>query len=119
MQKIAVEEELEVLQPELGTKPRIYYKNMHLLTSCFVGGTVVKVIDGIEECAEGAEVVVKQDGNEVGRVTTDTFGEFKIDKLAPNSGSYQIEVSAAAGKASTSVEVKEDSPYVGVLTLAA
>ena len=36
MQRIASEEGLEVLQPELGTKPRVYYKNKHLFDSCFV-----------------------------------------------------------------------------------
>ncbi len=28
MQRIRAEESLEVFQPELGTKPRIYYKNL-------------------------------------------------------------------------------------------
>ena len=41
MQRIQAEEGLEVLKPELGTKPRVYYKNLHLMTQCFVGGTVV------------------------------------------------------------------------------
>jgi len=117
MQRIAEAEGLEVLNPELNTKPRVYYKNMHLFTTCFVGGTVVATIDGVEECVEGAEVVVTQNGAEVGRATTDTFGEFKIDKLAKNSGSYDIEVSGSAGKASASVDVAEESPYIGVLNL--
>ena len=119
MQRIAEEEGLEVLQPELGTKPRIYYKNMHLFTKCFVGGTVVKTVDGIEECAEGAEVIVKKDGAEVGRAVTDTFGEFKVDRLDPNSGSYEIQVSGEGGKAEASFEVGDESPYIGVITLAA
>ena len=74
MQELVVTEELEVLQPELGTKPRVYYKNMHFFTKCFVGGSVVAMVDGVEECVEGAEVVVKKDSNEVGRTTTDAFG---------------------------------------------
>jgi len=117
MQKRVNDEGLEVLKPELGTKPRVYYKNMHLITQCFVGGTVVATVDGIEECVEGAEVVVKQNGNEVGRTTTDTFGEFKIDRFDKNSGSYEIEVSGEAGKAATTVEVADGSPYVGVMSL--
>jgi len=119
MQKRIKDEGLEVLKPELGTKPRVYYKNMHLMTKCFVAGTVVKTVDGVEECAEDAEVVLKQGGNEVARTTTDAFGEFKIDKLEPNSGSYEIEISGDAGKASAAVDVAEASPYLGVLTLAA
>ena len=53
MQKIAAAEGLEVLQPELGAKPRVYYKNMHLFNKCFVSGSVAAMVDGVEECAEG------------------------------------------------------------------
>ena len=52
---------------------------------------------GVEECAAGVEVVLKQDGREVGRATTDTFGEFKFDKLEPNSGGYQLEATGLSG----------------------
>ena len=119
MQKIAAEESLEVLQPELGTKPRIYYKNMHRMTHCFVGGSVVANVNGVEECAEGAEVILKKDGSEVGRTTTDTFGEFKIDKLEPNSGRYQLEITGSAGSSLLKAfDLRADSLYLGVMALA-
>ncbi len=69
MQRIKADEGLEVLQPELGTRPRVYYKNLHLMTQCFVGGTVVMDRGGVEECAAGAGVVLSKDGREVGRAT--------------------------------------------------
>jgi len=118
MQKIAADEGLEVLQPELGTKPRVYYKNMHFFTHCFVSGSVVKTVGGTEECAEGCEVLLSQDGSEVGRATTDTFGEFKIDGLAPGSGAYQLEISGAGGNLKQGVELGDDSTYLGVLAIA-
>jgi Fe-S-cluster-containing dehydrogenase component len=118
MQALAEAEGLEVLQPELGTKPRIYYKNLHLMTQCFVGGSVVAQVNGVEECVEGADVVVKKDGNEVGRATTDTFGEFKVDRLVKNSGQYQIEVAGSGGSMSQAFEVGDKSPYLGVMALA-
>jgi Fe-S-cluster-containing dehydrogenase component len=118
MQQMVAQEGLEVLQPELGTKPRIYYKNLHLMTHCFVGGSVVALVNGVEECAEGAQVILKKDGSEVGRATTDTFGEFRIDKLAPNSGQYQVEVTGTAGSVTTQFDVGDKSPYLGVLALA-
>jgi Fe-S-cluster-containing dehydrogenase component len=117
MQKMVAQESLEVLQPELGTKPRIYYKNMHRMTHCFVGGTVVAHIDGVEECAPDAEIILKQNDSEIARATTDTFGEFKIDKLAPNSGWYEVEVAGSGGSLSKSFELQQDSMYLGVLTL--
>lgn len=119
MQRIREREGLEVLQPELGTKPRVYYKNLHLMNCCFVGGSVAAQVGGVEECAEGAEVVLKQNGSEIARATTDTFGEFKIDKLEPNSGQYQLEVSGDAGGLSTQFDLGGESLYLGVLTLAA
>jgi len=120
MQRIKAEEGLEVLRPELGTKPRIYYKHLHLMTRCLVGGSVAAIIDGIEECAEGAEVVLKHKGREVARATTDTFGEFKFDKLEKNSGQYEVEVkSGSAGRASTKFDLGDESLYLGLMTLAA
>ena len=118
MQRLKVEEGLEVLKPELGTKPRVYYKNLHLMTQCFVGGTVVADVDGVEECAAGVEVTLKQAGREIGRATTDMFGEFKIDRLKPNSGAYEISVAGAAGSAGARCEVGTESLYLGVLKLA-
>jgi Fe-S-cluster-containing dehydrogenase component len=117
MQRLQAEEQLEVLKPELGTKPRVYYKNLHLINRCFVGATVVADVRGVEECVADAEVVLSQGGRDVGRARTDIFGEFKIDRLEPNSGSYSIQVSAASGKAAAQVELGSESRYLGVLKL--
>ena len=118
MQRIKEEEGLEVLLPECASKPRVYYKNLHLMTTCFVSGSVVADINGIEECAEGADVILKQNGNEVGRAITDVFGEFKIDKLEPQSGSYELQVSSGRAK-SLSMEfiLGDESLYLGTITL--
>ena len=120
MQRIQAAEGLEVLRPELGTKPRIYYKNLHLMTSCLVGGTVVTHVKGVEECAEGAAVVLKLEGREVARTTTDTFGEFKFDKLGKGSGPYEVEVQGGStGRVAAQFSLGDDSLYLGVMTLAA
>lgn len=119
MQRIAAEEGLEVLRPELGTRPRVYYRNLHLFTKCFVAGTVVHDVNGVEECAEGVQVVLEQDGREVGRATTDTFGEFKIDRLEPGSGTYTLVASGRGGRYQTRFDLGPESRYLGVLPLAA
>jgi Fe-S-cluster-containing dehydrogenase component len=117
MQRLVKAESLEVLQPELGTKPRIYYKNMHFFTKCFVGGSVVTMQNGVEECAAGAAVVLKQNGREIGSAVTDTFGEFKLDKLEPNSNGYELSVNGTAGRCAMTFDLGSDSRYLGVLTL--
>lgn len=117
MQRIQDEEKLEVLKPELETKPRVYYKNLHTITKCFVGGTVVEEVEGIEECAAGAEVVLSKENTEIERAMTDFFGEFMIDGLEPNSSGYQLEVTSSSGHYSTQFDLGDESPYLGVMTL--
>ena len=118
MQKIAEQEDLEVLQPELGTKPRVYYRNLHLMTKCFVAGSVVADMEGVEECIEDAEVVLMQGGAELARTRTDVFGEFRIDRLDPKSGRYELKVhSESSGSASTQFELADESPYLGTIKL--
>lgn len=119
MARMAAAEGLEVLRPELGTKPRVYYRNLHLMTKCFVGGSVVKMVNGVEECAAGAEVVVSRNGQEIGRATTDAFGEWKVDRLEPGSQGWQVEVTGDAGRWSGRFDVGEESVYLGVMKLTA
>ena len=117
MQRLTEAENLTVLQPELGTRPRVHYKNMHLITDCFISGTVVENRQGVEECVAEAEVVLSREGVEIARTRTDTFGEFKLDHLPPHSGEYQVEVSGPAGRQQAQVTLGAESPYIGVLTL--
>jgi len=117
MQQRAQAEGLEVRRPELGTKPRVWYRNMYLMTKCFVGGTVTMDVQGVEECAAGAEVVLSQGGREIGRATTDAFGEFRIDRLEPGSGQYDVQISGTAGRAAAQFTLGGESVYLGVLHL--
>jgi Fe-S-cluster-containing dehydrogenase component len=119
MRRIKDQEGLEVLRPELGTKPRVYYKNLHLIDRCFVAGSVVATIKGVEECVEGATVILKHNGQELARATTDAFGDFRFDRLEANSGPYEVQASSSLGRASTSLKLGEDSLHVGAMTLGA
>ena len=76
-------------------------------------------MEGIEECAEDAEVILKQNDSEVARVTTDIFGEFKIDKLEKKSGQYRLEVNSdSSGSISVEFDLGDESLYLGTLALA-
>jgi len=86
---------LEVLRPELGTKPRVYYRNLWRYTKCFVGGTVSAEADGLVDCVEGASVRLMKDGRLVAETKSDNYGDFKFDQLDENSGQYVVEISAA------------------------
>jgi Fe-S-cluster-containing dehydrogenase component len=104
MAKIAADEGLEVLQPELNANPRVYYKNLWRFTHCFISGGVEAIRDGKTDCLEGAAVALFKGDEKVAAAMTDNYGEFKFDQLAPGSGDYRIEVTGDGG-ASKSVSV--------------
>lgn len=119
MRRIQAEERLEVREPARGAKPRVYYKNLHVITKCFVAATVVHHVRGVEECAAGVEVVLERDGRALARAVTDTFGEFTIDGLEPDSGGYELKLRGPSGRLSVPFDVSAESRYLGVLTLEA
>ena len=92
MARMARDESLEVMRPEAGTKPRVYYRNLWRYSESFIGGSVATEADGVVDCVEGATVRLIKDGQTVARTTTDNYGDFKFDKLDENSGRYTIEV---------------------------
>ena len=89
-------EGLETLQPELGTKPRVHYKNLHRYTKLFVGGSVLAERNGVLECVAEATVELSKDKRVHATTTTDVFGEFKFDALEPRSGEYAIRIEHAS-----------------------
>src|SRR3972149_3251126 len=97
MARMAREQGLEVLQPELGTKPRVYYRNLWRYTKCFIGGSVSAQANGVVDCVEGATVRLFKDGACIKETTSDNYGDFKFDRLDENSGLYVVEVSAKNG----------------------
>jgi Fe-S-cluster-containing dehydrogenase component len=100
MARMAREEQLEVIRPELATQPRVYYRNLWRYSKCFIGGSVAAQANGAVDCVEGATVLLIKDGVTVARATTDNYGDFKFDKLDENSGRYTVEVSGL-GRAKT------------------
>ena len=93
MAKVAEDEGLEPLRPDLNTRPRVHYRNLWRYAKCFIGGTVSAERDGVVDCVEGARVVLRHAGEIVAETETDGFGDFKIDRLDPDSGDYTVELS--------------------------
>ena len=117
MEKLAVKEGLQVLRPELGTGPRVYYKHLYRFTHAFVGGSLSILVDGVEECAEGATIFLFKDGKKIAETRSDNYGDFKIDGLLENSGRYLMEA-RYPGREKVSVEVEiRQSVYLGTILL--
>ena len=104
MAKMAADEGLDVIKPELGTKPRVYYRNLWRYSKCFIGGSISVEANGVVDCVEGAQVRLLHDGAVVAEATSDNYGDFKFDKLDEDSGAYTVEI-AVGGKKKT-VETK-------------
>lgn len=117
MQGMIDKHQLEVLRPELNTRPRVYYRNLYRFNKCFIGGSVVAHVNGVLECVQGAQVTLKRQGKQIASTVSDTFGDFKFDKLDPASGSYQVEIEHRdLGRARSTVELAE-SQYLGSIQL--
>ncbi|MEZ5785629.1 MAG: 4Fe-4S dicluster domain-containing protein [Xanthobacteraceae bacterium] len=116
--RLVEEQALDVLRPELGTKPRVYYRNLGRYLTCFIGGTVSTEIDGAVECVEGAKVRLLKDGIWVNDVRTDPYGDFKLDRLAQESGPYTIEIEVE-GKPTRTLEAPKlaESIYLGEIRM--
>jgi Fe-S-cluster-containing dehydrogenase component len=103
MARMASEEGLETIRPDLATRPRVYYRNLWRYAKCFIGGTVSVEAKGIVDCVEGARVRLLRSGAVVAETASDNYGDFKFDRLDENSGAYTIEIEAP-GRAKKTVE---------------
>jgi Fe-S-cluster-containing dehydrogenase component len=111
---------LRTLRPEIGSKPRVYYKNLHRADRCFIAGSVVAAVDGRIECVEGAQVVLLRCGEPAGSALTDAFGDFKFDALAQHSGAYLLRISHPDhGEAVRSAGIDADSVVLDGIELCA
>lgn len=90
MAQRAKAEGLRTLKPEMGTKPRVYYKNLHRVDHCFIAGSVTATVAGRVECLDGAEVALLRANERVASGVTDAFGDFKFDALPLHSGTYLV-----------------------------
>jgi Fe-S-cluster-containing hydrogenase component 2 len=101
MARIAREQGLEVMRPELSAKPRVYYRNLWRYSKCFIGGTLSVEANGLVDCVEGAPVRLLRGNDIVAETTSDNYGDFKFDKLDEDSGAYTVEITDAGGKKKT------------------
>lgn len=105
---------LEVLRPELRTSPRVYYRNLHRYSKCFIGGSVTVARDSVVDCLPEARVKLKIGGKDAATTNTDTFGDFKFDGLEPSSGDCRVEISHPLhGVIDVGAHLGEQSIYLG------
>jgi Fe-S-cluster-containing dehydrogenase component len=119
MQRMAREEKLEVLHPEFGNKPRVYYRNLDRYTKSFVGGTVEGPQQNTVECIAGARVTLYKGADKIAETTTDTFGDFRFRGLEADGTGYRLEVSDPRFAVKQTQFTLNKSRYLGAITLQA
>jgi Fe-S-cluster-containing dehydrogenase component len=105
MQQITREQGLEVMNPELNTRPRVYYRNLWRYSKCFIGGTISAKIGDSVDCVEGAKIRLMKESHVIAETVSDNYGDFRFDRLDENSGLYFVEVSTTDG-AKKKIETK-------------
>ena len=116
MKQKAAREGLKALKPELGAKPRVWYRGLERWETCFIGGSVSAEAAGVVECIEGAKVTLSQGGKSLATTASDGFGDFHFDNLPKDGGAYRVEASHAHGSARADCVLGE-SVYLGELRL--
>jgi Fe-S-cluster-containing dehydrogenase component len=114
---VATEGGYAALKPELKTKPRVLYRNLHRFEKAFVGGTVLRRVEGVLDCLEGAVALLLNDGKEIGSATSDAFGDFKIDGADPGSGVHEVRITAPGFRPAVRTATLGESIYLGEIEL--
>jgi Fe-S-cluster-containing dehydrogenase component len=118
MKALVAGEGLEVLSPELGTQPRVYYRNLARFRSVFIGGALAGEIAGVVECIADARVRLVRSGKTLAEQRSDTFGEFRFSGIAPGSGAYTLHVEAKGFREKViEVQVQGESVCLGAIEL--
>ena len=116
--QLVEQEQLETLLPERNTRPRVYYKNLYRFACCFLAGSIAIDINGKQECASGAVVTLYQGESKLDQIVTGNYGDFKFDRLKPDSGDYSIRVELDGWTAATLfARIDNDSLNLGVIAL--
>jgi len=97
-------------------KPRVFYRNLYKYNTCFIAGALAYKDGDIEKAAAGATVELTMNGQFLKEVKTDFFGEFKIDRIPKNSGTFKLICSLEGFRTiEKEVTVGTESPCLDVM----
>jgi len=109
--KFLREKKGEILNPELNTKPNVYYVG---LPKPHLSGTVV--FGDVDECGRDVKVTLIDNKGKKRKTKTDFFGDFEFDGLEKKTYILQFEVKGYETK-SIEINMKDDLCYVGDVIL--
>jgi Fe-S-cluster-containing dehydrogenase component len=101
----------ELLHPEYGTKPRVYY--IGLPNKVFIAGEVFDPV--ADECLEGARVtLLNAEGAELAALETDVFGDFWFERQLPGKYSLKVEMTGYDAKTVAGIDAAKDVNVGGI-----
>lgn len=117
--QIAAKQGLKSLDCGGANKPRLVYRNLYKVNTVYVYGAVVRRDEaGIERAMEGADAVLCLNGEIITSAVTDFFGEFKIDHIPKNSGTFELRIRIGGETVHTQeIVVGDECPNAGVITV--
>ncbi|HBT94765.1 MAG TPA: oxidoreductase [Coriobacteriia bacterium] len=101
----------EFIEGLAGFGPRVYYRN---LPKRFVAGSAIDFV--ADEVVIGAKVLLLDGADRVAEQTTDWYGDFKFDQVAPADYRVAIEMDGYARK-EASADVREIDLFIGEIGL--
>jgi len=112
MAAMIAEEDLRPLRPDLATKPRVHYKNLHRFDTVFVAGEVLATANGVTDCVAEALVTLSSKGQQLASTHTCGFGEFTLDGLPPLTGDCDLTITLAGYEPKTINIALQDTSIV-------
>ncbi len=103
----------EAFHPEWKTKPGIYYIDLDKATKNFVAGAIA--YQDVNECAEGASVVLTGPKGRTLKTKANAFGNFEFDGLLP--GEYSVKIEAEGYKPQSMKFTLKTDYYTGTINL--
>ncbi|MDO4572625.1 MAG: oxidoreductase [Clostridia bacterium] len=114
-ERIAEAQGLKALTGE-ASKPRVLYKNLYRLNKCFIAGQLAYMDGALEEAAVGASVQLFKKGQRLLETESDFLGEFKFDRLPPDSGEFTVRCELDGFRpVEFTVELGQESPCLPVM----
>ncbi len=113
-QRRVAAENLQAYKADLGTNPRVLYKNLYKWEKVFVSASLAYA--DTDECVGGAKITVKKAGATVGEAASNNYGEFVVDELEPGQ-EYDLTIQAPAYKPYTTKVKLDDSLNLGLVKL--
>jgi len=107
----AAREGLRALRPELGTRPRVLYRNLQRHDRGFIAVSVTAA----GNCAEGAAAELLRDGRSVATALADAFGDLRFAGVEP--GRYALKVTHACGSAERELVLSDEGAVLDDIQL--